>query len=83
VAVAVRCHPLDVAVRVFMGGVGGFIILLGKKRFGDSGGSNRQWYAGYYKAKGVDKGKGLGKEAQEAYIRQHGPPPNKGNKEIG
>jgi hypothetical protein len=66
-----------------MGGVGGYIILSGRERFGDSGGSNRQWYRGYYVAKGK------GKAFADAYCERFGPPPGKsggkgkGKTEIG
>jgi hypothetical protein len=55
-----------------MGVVGGCIILLGKERFGDSGGSNREWYRGYYVAKGK------GKNAADAFCARFGPPPGRG-----
>ena len=45
---------------------------LGKPRFGNSGGSNREYYRGYYSAKGT------GKAALAAYVEQFGPPPSKG-----
>ena len=72
-----------------MGGVGGYIILSGRERFGDSGGSNRQWYSGFYQAKGKDLAKGTGKDFANAYCERFGPPPGKsggkgkGKTEIG
>ena len=44
----------------------------GRARWGNSGGSNREYYSGYYRAKGV------GRAAVAEYIRIHGAPPSKG-----
>ena len=46
----------------------------GEIRHGNSGGSNRQYYRGYYSAKG------RGKAALAEYLRMHGDPPGSGGK---
>jgi hypothetical protein len=43
----------------------------GRQRFGSSGGTHREYYKGFYKAKGQ------GKEAVAAYVEWMGPPPSK------
>ena len=44
----------------------------GRVRSGTSGGGDREYYAGYYRAKG------RGKAATSAYVAQFGPPPSRG-----
>ena len=44
----------------------------GRQRWGSSGGSNREYYRGYYLAKG------RGRDALEAYMDIYGPPPTQG-----
>jgi hypothetical protein len=43
----------------------------GRQRFGSSGGTHREWYKGYYQAKGK------GKAAVQAYVEWMGEPPSK------
>jgi hypothetical protein len=43
----------------------------GTVRWGNSGGEHRQWYSGYYRAKGK------GKEAVKRYLERFGEPPSK------
>ena len=45
----------------------------GRERWGDPGGSNRDYYAAYYRA----KGKG-GKAATRAFVEVFGRPPSQG-----
>jgi len=49
----------------------------GKGRFGNAGGSNRKWYAGFYAAKGK------GKDAIARYIAMYGPGPKLSDKGDG
>ena len=44
----------------------------GRERWGNSGGSNRAYYKGYYRAKGQGRG------ALDEYIQVNGPPPSQG-----